>query len=92
MKTLVLGVIFTVLSLGVNGNYDNNDIAEMKAKMDAMERRLSLVEQQQSKRLKCDAMTRFLLLWSPTMLAFLHCLKLKIKVDTVVGHISFEFD
>ena len=52
MKTLVLSVIIPVLCLGVNGNYDNNDIAEMKAKMDAMERRLAAVEQQQGKRLK----------------------------------------
>ena len=56
MKTLVLGVIFMALCLGVDGNYDNYDIAEMKAKMDAMERRLAVVEQQQSKRLKWYAM------------------------------------
>ena len=49
MKTLLLGVIFAAFCF--DGNNASNDMADMRAKIDAMEERLAAVERQQSKRL-----------------------------------------
>ena len=49
MKMDLVGMIFMVLFLTAKGNNDTNDVAEMKAKMDAMEKRQEAMEKRLSK-------------------------------------------
>ena len=49
MKTELVGMIFMLLFLTANGNNDSNDVVELKAKMDAMEKRQETMEKSLSK-------------------------------------------